>query len=176
MTYAARQVLADCEAALSMLEADQDEVGWRVHWAAAVALVRAVGHVLHNVDGKTCPAAKAAIAEAFANWKADRDKHAIFHEFVEKERNNLLKQYHSDVHPLSEAMLAVDISLVSLRDGKPFSLKDVFELDENIYRPMLDGYYVGDDARDVLSNAISWWKVELNAIDEKTASTKRSST
>jgi hypothetical protein len=30
---------------------------------------------------------------------------------------------------------------------------------------MLDGPWEGDDARDVLRNAIDWWKAELDKLD-----------
>ena len=46
------EVLEDCRMALTLLEEERDYRRWRVHWAAAVALVRAVGHVLDKVDGK----------------------------------------------------------------------------------------------------------------------------
>lgn len=43
MTRAARTVLADCEIALELLEDQEDEGRWRVHWVGAIALIRAVG-------------------------------------------------------------------------------------------------------------------------------------
>jgi hypothetical protein len=49
-------------------------------------------------------------------------------------------------------------------------LHEVVELDENIYRPMLDGPWEGDDARDVLRVAIDWWNAELDKIDAATNS------
>lgn len=52
MTEAARKVLEDCKAALDMLDEEGDEQRWRVLWAGAMALVRAVGHVLQKIDGE----------------------------------------------------------------------------------------------------------------------------
>ena len=52
MTQRSRQVLADCESALSDLrQASQTEL--RRRRATAVALLKAVGHVLDKVDGET---------------------------------------------------------------------------------------------------------------------------
>ena len=51
MTARARIVLEDCRLALQLLEEETDLRRWRLHWVAAVALVRAVGHVLEKVDG-----------------------------------------------------------------------------------------------------------------------------
>ena len=50
MTVAARRVLADCEVVLEMLDAEREEQRWRVLWVGALALLRAVGHVLRKVD------------------------------------------------------------------------------------------------------------------------------
>lgn len=52
MTYKAREVLDDCRLALSLLEDETDVQRWRIQWAAAVALIGAVGHVLDKVDGE----------------------------------------------------------------------------------------------------------------------------
>jgi hypothetical protein len=164
MTYKSREVLSDCRVALSLLEEEKDIQRWRVHWAAAVALIRAVGHVLDKVDGRDA-IVKQAAKTAFQRWKGSDAKHEIFREFIERERNNLLKEYHSDVHPLGEVPIAIQYTAVPLKGGDPVMLGQVAEIGENIYRPMLDGPWEGDDARDVLIAAINWWERQLNAID-----------
>jgi hypothetical protein len=51
--------------------------------------------------------------------------------------------------------------------GGPQQIVDqVYPIGENIYRPILDGYREGDDARDVLADAIEWWEKELAAIEK----------
>lgn len=164
MTAKAREVLSDCRLALSLLEDDTEDGRWRVHWAAAAALVRAVGHVLRNVDGMDERVRRAADT-AHRRWRSDDPAHEIFREFIERERNNLLKEYRSEVHPLSEIALAFETTLQPLVGGPPIKLRDVAEIDENIYRPMIEGPWAGDDARDVLTAAIEWWERELDAID-----------
>ena len=42
---------------------------------------------------------------------------------------------------------------------------EVFQLDENIYRPIIDGFREGDDARDVYREALDWWDAELSFIE-----------
>ena len=96
MTTAARQVLDDCEAALEMLEDEKDEQRWRVLWAGAMALVRTVGHVLRNVDGKD-PGIRPAVNSAWDRWNAAKVANAIFWEFIQKERNKILKEYRFSV-------------------------------------------------------------------------------
>jgi hypothetical protein len=44
---------------------------------------------------------------------------------------------------------------------------EVFELGENVYRPIIQGYREGDDARDVYQDALDWWDAQLNSIDAR---------
>lgn len=166
MTYRARLVLNDCELALEFLEqATTDEI-WLIHWFAAIGLVRTVGDVLHKVDGRN-PALTQKIKQTYDAWKADRKRHAIYWDFIKDQRDKLIHQYESDVHPLDKVPIAVEYHVVAVDDGSEHKISDVFELDENIYRPMLDGPWEGDDARDVLRDAIDWWKAELDKIDSR---------
>ncbi len=168
MTLKAREVLDDCRIGLSMLEDETDARRWRVHWAAAVALLRAVGHVLDKVDGEDPIVGQAARA-AFKQWKGTDPKHEIFRDFIERERNNLLKEYRSDVHPHAEVALAFEFSAAPPNGGPRVTYTQVAEIDENIYRPFLDGPWKGTDARDVLSDAIEWWDAELGSIETEAA-------
>lgn len=165
MTVKAREVLSDCRLAGQMLEKEKDLQRWRVHWAAAVALVRTVGHVLDKVDGRT-PAIKIAAADRYKIWKSGAPKHEIFREFIEKERNNLLKEYQINIHPVEEVSVVVRTRFQRVADGELLDTAAVFELGENIYRAMLDGPWAGEDARDVLQEAIKWWETELDTIDK----------
>ena len=165
MTRAARRVLADCEIALEMLETEQNLDRWRVHWAGAVALARAVGHVLHKVDGADVHL-KQKIEIAYKRWISDDPQHAIFREFIDEERNNILKEYHFNLHPLDEVYI---VTMQSVRDAnadEPSEVPHVFPISDNIYRPILDGYSEGDDARDVYREALDWWNAELTAIEQ----------
>lgn len=164
MTHAAREVLDDCRLALAMLEEETDLARWRVHWAAAVALVRAVGHVLDKVDGEDL-LTKQLGAAAFKRWKGSAPEHEIFREFIERERNSILKEYRFRHHPLEEVQMAVAYKLRDPVTGKAVEAADILPLGDNIYRPFLDGWREGDDARDVLSEAIDWWEAELSALE-----------
>ncbi|HXF26731.1 MAG TPA: hypothetical protein VN610_05630, partial [Bryobacteraceae bacterium] len=58
------------------------------------ALMRAVGHVLDRMDAnENGPCPGLSVDVAYAKWKANRDEHRIFWEFIEEERNNILKKY-----------------------------------------------------------------------------------
>ena len=164
MTSCARQVLDDCELALEFLEQATTDQIWRVHWFAAIALVRTVGDVLDKVDSRD-PRFKGPVQHAYSEWKSDRSNSKIFWEFIKAQRDKLVHEYESDAHPTDTVPLLFELDLISTTDGSTRKHHEVFELDENIYRPMLAGPWEGDDARDVLREAIDWWKVELEKID-----------
>lgn len=164
MTKIARQILADCEIALEMLEAEQDLVRWRVQWAGALALLRAVGHVLYKVDGAD-PKVRRQVDIAYDRWKSQKRENAIFWEFIEQERNNILKEYRFNLHPLDHVDVAVMLTAQQPETGKIVQIPEIIPIGENIYRPVLDGYGEGDDARDVYREALDWWNAELAAIE-----------
>lgn len=116
MTYKARQVLDDCELALKFLEQATTDQIWRVHWFAAVALVRTVGDVLDKVDGQD-PKYQAAVKAAYKDWQADREGSMIFWEFIKDQRDKLIHEYDSDAHPIDRVSLLVEINLVGLDDS-----------------------------------------------------------
>ncbi|MGY4177638.1 hypothetical protein ACVIHH_002929 [Bradyrhizobium sp. USDA 4518] len=164
MTTRARLVLDDCRLALQMLEDETELRRWRLHWVAAIALIRAVGHVLDKVDGKDTSVKKAARA-AYAEWTGTAQEHEIFREFIERERNTILKEYEFNLHPDEAVEVVVSVPLKRVSDGKVLQGGAIFPLDGNVYRPLLDGFREGDDARDVLSEAIDWWDRELSEIE-----------
>lgn len=175
MTYKARTVLSDCRIALALLENETDLQKWRILWAGAIALIRAVGHVLDKVDGGD-PIIKQVAKESFLRWRVD-DEHAIFPQFIERERNILLKEYNSEVHPLEEVPVVWEAVLQPADGGKQsakktIALGDIINLGENIYRPMFEGPWQGDDCRDLYEEAIRWWEEQLNAIDSQVKSKK----
>jgi len=95
----ARLVLADCRAALEQAERASDPVAFRVHWAALVALLRAVGHVLDKVDGRQSKSLRRAIDARWRVWNADRAGNRAYWSFIEAERANVLKAYESANRP-----------------------------------------------------------------------------
>lgn len=92
----ARLVLADCRAALEKAELAPDSVAFRLSWAALVALLRAVGHVLDKVDGRQSESLRRAIDARWRRWHADRAGNRAYWSFIESERNNVLKVYEGD--------------------------------------------------------------------------------
>lgn len=152
-TTHARRVLSDCQHAWDRLELTTNDVEFRLFWVAAVALIRTVGHVLHKVDGEAQPQLRGVAERHFKAWKGGDPRHRIFQGFIERERNNILKEYASEI---SEGNIPVAV----LGDDE-----DTFNLDENLFRPMDSGPYAGEDGRDILKEAIDWWAVRLDELD-----------
>jgi hypothetical protein len=165
MTTAAREVLRDCRVALDLLETEEDLRVWRIHWVASLALIRAVGHVLHKVDSSK-QKWKGSIKSAYCKWTSEDPEHEIFREFINKERNNILKEYQFNFHPNDEVEVLVTLTGVNPITGATAEIPQLFPIGNNIYRPILDGYREGDDARDVYTEAIDWWEVELSGLEK----------
>ena len=161
MTAAARMVLGDCKAALEMLEEEVDGQRWRVLWVGAMALLRAVGHVLKKVDGGNA-AVRPFVDAAYDRWKTDRLANVIFWEFIEKSRNNILKEYRFEVLDSAEVGLVV----LGRSYGRSASGEELFTVGENLYRPLTEGLGEGEDARDIYREAVSWWDAELACMEE----------
>ena len=160
----ARRVLLDCQSALEMLDNEENEQRWRVLWAGAITLLRSVGHVLHKVDGEG-PVLRPLIDSAYNRWKADRSGNAVYWEFIEKERNNILKEYQFHVHETAEVGVVVARDVVDADSGHTSVMEGEFTLQDNLFRPVTDGFGQGEDARDVYREAMTWWHSELQRIE-----------
>lgn len=64
-----------------------------MYWVYAVVNLRMVGHVLAKVDMQESDRHSLIIGDKWRQWKSDRDNNWIFWEFIEAERNNILKTY-----------------------------------------------------------------------------------
>ena len=143
MELVARTTLEDCRVARSNIDGQIQGSQWRVNWIAAVALLRAVGHVLkHQADVCGDP-----ILEKIINDKWDQPKPDIYREFIEKERNNILKEYQINAG-----------QGVTVRPGWGETTRDY-----TINR----GYGAGSDQREVLKDAIDWWDQYLSQIENQ---------
>ncbi|WP_208934399.1 hypothetical protein [Paracidovorax avenae] len=156
MTATARKVLCDLEVAHQFLELESDAQRFRITWVAAMALCRSVGHVLDKVDSRTSPRLSVAIKRAWTSWHANREQHKLFHDFIESERNAVLKEY--EVGFMSGRAAFVVIPGMTIAT-----------LPDELFCPLAAGPYEGEDCRDVLAMAIDWWQVQLREIENAAA-------
>lgn len=149
----AAKVLDDCRAALNAADLAETEQDFRILWVALLSLLRAVGHVLHKVDAPSDPALNRAIKDAWRNWSEKPEEHAVFWDFIEWERNAILKTYEFGTH-------AGDVGLAHAGpDGDHTTI-----LGQCLFTPLEDGPFAGEDGRDVAREAIEWWDGQLALI------------
>jgi hypothetical protein len=127
-----------------------------------MTLLRAVGHVLHKVGGASSPEARQVIEAANAALKKARTP--IFFDFIEDERNQILKTYQFSVGgnvtigtPGGHSHLVEPLLYVEKQRPVPTSR---FEI-----RPLLKGAFARRDPLEVLDEAVAFWRAHLDAID-----------
>jgi uncharacterized phage-associated protein len=145
-----RKVLRDVQHIIEWLENEEDEFRFRTAVIAAITLLRTVGHALRKVDAARNPELKPIVEQRYAAWKADPDRARIFFEFIEQERNLILKEY--EVRIEFSPMITTSEATHAWRVGS------------NIFCPVASGHYAAQDVRDVLREAVAWWAAELNRI------------
>jgi hypothetical protein len=155
----ARQVLNDAYRALELLEAQKGLIEARIHYFGLVALLRAVGHVLDKVDASQDGNLRRVVDRKHQEVKQNREAYPIFHEFIDAERNLILKEYRSS------AEVQVPVPVLIDAEGNEFIQKD-----EAAFFPMFvikDGTFDGHDARDVAACAIAYWDTYLGEIENE---------
>lgn len=151
----ATAVLDDCIRAHNSLDDEEHDPNiWRVKWIGALALIRMVGHVLHKVDGAN-PKIRTASEQLYKEWNDPRSEHLIFTDFIEKQRNEALKTYEVGVSQESEISLFVE------DDGM---IEGTYSLPADLFRPLENGPFAGEDARDIYLQAIYWWREQLERV------------
>lgn len=151
----ARRVLADCHVALQHADVAIEAAEFRVSWAALVALLRAVGHVLNKVDGERGGALKGAIETRWQLWQNERGANRIFWDFIEAERNSVLKAYEFGYREDD-----VEIERVA-PDGTRVVHSNV-----PFISALRVGPFAGQPGLEVAREALAWWEHQLDAIEE----------
>ncbi len=152
MTGTARKVLADCRYAHELLELEENERKFKLLWVSCSSLLRAVGHALYKVDCRDNDDLKNTVANWWSSLRQNKAEHSIFFEFVERERNNVLKEYEI-------GFFSGEVDILVQTTGEQFTLA------ETAFCPMPSGVFEGEDCRDIADMAIQWWEDQLNEID-----------
>ena len=134
----------------------------KLFWFAALAMLRAIGHVLDKVDAKAQGANfRNKLDERFRLWKQD----PIFINFIELERNNILKEYESSLSELA----ATEDGFLLLESGDSLLTEsgDNFVITTTITNLVKGhGMFSGMAPPDVLSKALTWWDKELSELEQ----------
>jgi hypothetical protein len=161
MTIAARHALDDCREAVDLLIDGVQGSEWRRRWVLAIVLLRVVGHVLDKVDGCQSPHYRSAIDNWWVMLKQTRPEPSIFWEFIEEERNSVLKQYRSRAG--QGVSIRVPTLYLNMKTGEQWSDPDP-PLPPLYHHTVVSGPFEGRDHRDVLREAIQWWVCQLDSI------------
>ncbi len=164
MTVAAREVLEDCRGALAELTDGVQGRQWRRRWITCVVLLRAIGHVLEKVDGERDAILRKNIDVWWKSVKQGKPEPLIFWDFIDEERNSILKEYQTR----AGQGVAIQLSGIelNLRTGEQRSDPPKHA----IYHYTINtGPFAGREQHELLAEAISWWESQLNAIDAATS-------
>ena len=153
----ATEMIDDAENALRMLEECENKDDFLVLWSACVTILRSIGHVLGKVDHQD-KCLSAPINSWWKDLKANTDE-VIFHELIEKERNFSIKEYKFNYGAYRGWGLMLED-----KNGKAMYFSED-AIPEGVYIPMVDGPFDGEDCRDVIRQAIDWWKQQLQKIE-----------
>ena len=162
----AREVYWDCIYARDCLEAALTErrlKDAKVMWFAALAMLRAIGHVLESVDAKNLGEDFKRLSDRkYREWN---ESHPIFYGFIKKERDSILKEYDSS---LGEETLREE-SPLELSDGSLFVLSSGDVLGVTTEFSTLTkqrGELAGESPAEVLTRALEWWDQELTLLED----------
>jgi len=161
----AREVFKDCEYAKVCLQRAIDENRFedaKLFWFAALAMLRAIGHVLRNVDAKQHgDNFRDALEYRFKLWKQD----PIFMNFIERERNNILKEYESS---LSEQATTDEFYLLTESGDRLVTESGDALVGTTTITTLVkgNGVYSGTSPADALTRALAWWDIQLSEFEE----------
>jgi hypothetical protein len=148
---AARRVLRDAyRARHELAKAFQSDVAatHRLRWVAVITLLRAVGHALNSVDARRSPAMKEAAKAAWTRWDQNPLHHLIFHEFIKRERDVVLKEYR-----FTTGRVAVGEAVKPIQT---IGLSTVLLIGDRSY-----------SALEAVGAALAWWEAEISQIEHE---------
>lgn len=161
VTLKAAEVLSLCRQihfSLSTLDVDEERDEWRIFWIAGLCMLRTVGQVLDKVDARTSPLLAEVISEKWKTLKSDRDANWIFWQFIDKERDNILKEFQLG------AVATPLVGLFSL-DDLPDVAPDLGELTGHIHWELMTDD--GMTAIDLFEEALLFWSEYLKSIENE---------
>ena len=98
------------------------------------------------------------VSAKWDDWRADKGATGIFWDFIEAERNNLLKEYKFGVEPEPEYLVDEEGNRLTTKDGEPLVTGDDFFNLSHVG-------FENRERRDVIEEAIEWWRKQLNEIE-----------
>lgn len=162
----ARVVLNDCRKAYAELKSVSDPNEFRRRWFGFIALLRGVGHVLEQVDGKKSVQHKNAIEK---HWNGNEE---IFVSFIKGTRDQTIKEYRSGLFSFedgSSSPMAVHTSAMAFDPGAAVAAQEIMV---RLGAPPLPyairgGPYNRRDVWSVIDEAIEFWDSYLRQVERE---------
>jgi hypothetical protein len=164
---AMREVVARCEFFRRKLWENPVGVAWEAQFSGCIALLRSVGHVLNKTDVASSERLASNATKWWASMKTSKPDPRIYWEFIEKERNLVLKE--SDIRAGQSAM--VRIVGVQARGAaadektEPLTLPAEARPKATYSYQMNQGHFTGRDPRELIDEAIAWWNEQILIIE-----------
>ena len=167
MKFLAETVIDDCKLALKELEIAEKENNFdtiRIRWLTCLVLNRAIGHVLNKVDTPDFEEHKSIFIGAFSKHKYDK----IFTEFIEYERNEIIKKYTAYIE--NEVSINEENIRIITEGGDCLITENghniITEQTESIKRYFIKSDGFGKDLllHQVVFEAITWWETLITEI------------
>ena len=168
MTLRSELVLHDCYYAINKYDPPDQGEDFRIKWWSIISLLRAVGHVLHNVDRKTSDTHKIVIDREYDRLKNSRPNPEIYWAFIEIERNSFLKEYK---HGVTQQFVSTRIEdgvektlIVGFSDLQDFRIYPQFPANTKHESFITSGPFQGQKEIEVALAGANWWKAYLGDI------------
>jgi hypothetical protein len=158
-----REVLDWCRHAHQKMGSDLTVPDWVLIWAGTIALLRAVGHVLDKEDAKSDARLKKAQSDWWTGLNNTKPDPSIFWQFIEEDRNLLLKKAKLTVEQSVTFTLSLSGGTIPRHAPQP-PPPPIYT-----YQMTSDHHFAGQDPRDLVRNAIKWWEEQLDYIEQKAA-------
>ncbi|MDN2658212.1 hypothetical protein OW491_00155 [Neptunomonas sp. CHC150] len=160
-----REVFNDCVLAkgyfVKAVEA-KDYQQAKVLWFSCITLLRTIGHVLHKVDAQNFDfTLQEKLSIQFKVWKSSE---SIFKEFIEKERNNILKEYDIcvGVTETQESVTLITSDGFMLVSSDGYTLQATNTIESFV---KANGYCEGESPISILNSALDWWDTRLKQFE-----------
>jgi len=164
---AMREVVGRCEFFRQRLWENPVGVAWQAQFSGCLALLRSVGHVLNKVDAASSERLAINATQWWKTIKASKPEPKIFWEFIDKERNLILKE--SEIS--AGQSVAVVLSGVQARGSaagekiEPTTLQAEVRPQARYSYQMNQGHFAGRDPRELIDDAIDWWHRQILIIE-----------
>jgi hypothetical protein len=164
---AMREVISRCEFFRQKLWENPVGVAWQAQFSGCTALLRSVGHVLDKVDAASSERLASNATKWWDSIKASKPEPEIFWEFIERERNLILKE--SEIR--AGQSVAISFPGVQARGSvagekpEPTTLPTEARPEASYSYQMNQGYFAGRDPRELIDEAIAWWHQQILTIE-----------